>query len=251
MALDKRTFVHEYLERIEYTGDTAPTLENLYAMQIQHIYAVPFENLDILAGIPVSLDYEYLFHRIVTLRRGGVCYELNRSFYNLLSALGYRVDYISGQVRMGGTLLDHALSVVHLEEGDFAVDVGFGDNVLPPVLLRHASRRDAFGWIYTVAQQGELFHLLRRQPGQLPQRMYTLTTVPRSIEDVMGRFRRAATPGNSPYSRYHVCTWERPDGRFSLIGQIFTVEKNGVTTVFPAKTQTECAQYLRQYFNLP
>ena len=251
MSISDQAFSAAYLSRIGWSGEIAPTLEYLTRLQVQHIYAVPFENLDLLAGIPVSLDREFLFRRIVEARRGGVCYELNRSFYDLLTALGYRADYVSGQVRLAGSLRDHALVLVHLEEGDYAVDVGFGDCVLPPLPLRHGVQCPAFGSVYSVARQGALYHLRRQRPGRLPQRMYTFTAEPRTIDDVMPRFRNAAIPGRSPFSTYPVCTWQRPDGRISLINKTLTVQTGSRRVTLPVETEAERARYLRQYFNLP
>ena len=73
-----------YLARISYSGPLAPTLENLRAIHYAHLLAVPFENLDIHRGMPIALDQEYLYDKIVLRRRGGFCYELNSLFAALL-----------------------------------------------------------------------------------------------------------------------------------------------------------------------
>ena len=69
-----------YLARISYSGPLAPTLENLRALHYAHLLAVPFENLDIHRGMPIALDQEHLYDKIVLHRRGGFCYELNSLF---------------------------------------------------------------------------------------------------------------------------------------------------------------------------
>ena len=48
--------VQKYLERIGYTGSLECSLENLSALQQAHVMDVPYENLDIMAGLPVSLS---------------------------------------------------------------------------------------------------------------------------------------------------------------------------------------------------
>lgn len=251
MPIEDEAFLRAYLNRIAYDGDTSPTLDNLYALQVQHIYAVPFENLDIMNGIPVTLDKDFLFQRIVTEHRGGVCYELNRSFYHLLRALNYDTTFISGMVILGGSLVEHGLNLVRLDGVDYAVDVGFGDCVLPPLPLRHGVKQNAYGWTYSVAQQGELYHLLRQRPGGLPMRMYSFMTTPRTIEDLMPRFRVAAKPGGSPFGSYYVCTWQRPNGRLSMVRETLTVVEDGKTTKLAIENEAQRAQYLREYFDLP
>ena len=67
-------------------------------MHRAHLLAVPFENLDIHLGRPISLDQDALFGKIVTRRRGGFCYELNGLFALLLRELGFEVTLLSAGV---------------------------------------------------------------------------------------------------------------------------------------------------------
>jgi N-hydroxyarylamine O-acetyltransferase len=60
-----------YFARIRYTGSLDASFETLRALHLAHLYAVPFENLDIHWGRPISLDGAALFDKIVTRRRGG------------------------------------------------------------------------------------------------------------------------------------------------------------------------------------
>ena len=53
--------IEAYLNRIGHTGPVTLDLAGLSAIHRAHQRAVPFENLDILAGIPLSLDHEALF----------------------------------------------------------------------------------------------------------------------------------------------------------------------------------------------
>ena len=41
---------------------------------------VPFENIDVQNGKPISVDIDALFNKIVHDKRGGFCYELNSFF---------------------------------------------------------------------------------------------------------------------------------------------------------------------------
>src|SRR5258706_15925794 len=86
------------LARLGCSGPLGPTAETLAALHRAHLYSVPFENLDIGLGRPLSLALPALFDKIVTRRRGGFCYELNGLFAWLLTRLGYRVTYLSARV---------------------------------------------------------------------------------------------------------------------------------------------------------
>ncbi len=69
-----------YLARIGVTATPAPTLDYLALMARAQLYAIPFENLDPLAGVPVRLDVASMWDKIVVNRRGGYCFELNLLF---------------------------------------------------------------------------------------------------------------------------------------------------------------------------
>lgn len=69
-----------YLARIGYQGPVVPSMETLRGLHLSHVLTVPFENLDIHLGRPISLEPSALFEKIVTSRRGGYCFELNGLF---------------------------------------------------------------------------------------------------------------------------------------------------------------------------
>ena len=89
--------VPAYLARISYEGPVAPTLPVLQGMHVAHLQNVPFENLDIHLGRPLSLAEEDLFTKVVLRRRGGFCYELNGLFAALLREIGYEVTLLAAQ----------------------------------------------------------------------------------------------------------------------------------------------------------
>ena len=83
--------VPAYLKPIDHAGSTAQTFETLQALHRVHLFAVPFENLDIHLGRKIVCDEARFLHKIVNQRRGGFCYELNGAFAALLRALGFQV----------------------------------------------------------------------------------------------------------------------------------------------------------------
>src|SRR3954466_16237554 len=82
--------VASYLARIGLSVATpTPCLPTLRALRRAHLRAVPFENLDIHLGRPITLNPAAIVCKIVDDRRGGICYELNGAFAALLPALGF------------------------------------------------------------------------------------------------------------------------------------------------------------------
>jgi N-hydroxyarylamine O-acetyltransferase len=123
--------VDAYLARIGYSGLRTATLATLQELHALHPAAIPFENLDALLRRPVGLDVGSLATKLIQGRRGGYCYEQNTLFQAALQALGFSVGSLAARVQWGrpeGALSPriHMLLRVHLPEGDFIADVGFG-----------------------------------------------------------------------------------------------------------------------------
>ncbi len=133
-----------YLRRIGYDGDRAPTLDTLRAIHRLHPQAIAFENLDPLLRRPVSYDPAALAAKLVTGGRGGWCFEQNALLRLALVALGFRTTGLAGRVVYNrpesdeGAPRSHMLLLVHLDDETVAADVGFGAQVLTaPMRLLH------------------------------------------------------------------------------------------------------------------
>ncbi|MEO8798486.1 MAG: arylamine N-acetyltransferase, partial [Polyangiaceae bacterium] len=119
-----------YFERIGYSGPRAPILETLNAIMCAHVQTIPFENLDVLLGLPIDLEPSALERKLVHERRGGYCFEQNTLLLAVLSDLGFKVRPLSARVRYQRTRdftppRTHVFVRVELGESWLA-DVGVG-----------------------------------------------------------------------------------------------------------------------------
>lgn len=253
MSVSNEQYISEYLKRLDYQGDTTPSVELLTKLHRQHIYLVTFENLALLGDYTPNLTRDYLFDWIVTRKRGGVCYELNTSFYQLLSALGFSCDQISGAVKPGESMFAHVSTLVHLPEGDYIVDVGFADSFLPPLKVGGTPAAICDGSEFHLTDQGDNVVLITRHtPGQEPKRMYEVSLSPRQESDYFGQFFWASAKGNTVFSEYPICVSHTPERRVVLRGGKLTVERDGkIVESRPVVTIEESELVLREYFNLP
>ena len=88
-----------YLARIGHAGARQPDLATLTALQRAHIAAIPFETTAMMLGDPPTLDPDRAYHRLVTNRLGGCCYEMNGLFGRVLATIGFvvtRLGPVSG-----------------------------------------------------------------------------------------------------------------------------------------------------------
>ncbi len=136
-----------YLTRIGFVGRPRPNFDTLRLLQRGHLQFIPFENLDVQLGRPVTLDPEAAFSKLVTHRRGGWCYEMNGLFLRVLERIGFRVLPLTGAVmrRERGPLAigNHLLLSVQLDQ-TYVVDVGLGDGPIEPIPLMEGSYRQAW-----------------------------------------------------------------------------------------------------------
>ena len=130
-----------YLERIDYRGPLAVDAATLAALQEAHLLHVPFENLDIHWGVPITLDVARHYAKIVGSRRGGFCYEQNALFAWALETLGFRVTRLgAGVFGVRDGVADFSVETSHMLlkvdlDRPWIADVGFGENFRRPLRL--------------------------------------------------------------------------------------------------------------------
>ena len=88
-----------YFARIGYHGPRTPTLDTLNQIVCAHVQAIPFENLDVLLGLPIDLELGALQRKLIDARRGGYCFEQNSLLLAVLTSLGFEARPLSGRVR--------------------------------------------------------------------------------------------------------------------------------------------------------
>ena len=129
--------IDRYLARIGLDHQPPATLAGLTAIHAAHLLAIPYENLDVQLGRPVSLAMPAIYDKIVNRHRGGWCYEMNGMLGWALGELGFRVTRATGAVmrEMAGTVVEanHLVLRVALEEGVYLADVGVGGGPLDPM----------------------------------------------------------------------------------------------------------------------
>ncbi|WP_433362726.1 arylamine N-acetyltransferase family protein [Streptosporangium sp. CA-115845] len=211
--------ITRYLDRLGVARLAEPDALSLRALQFAHLRTVPFENLSIHLGEPISLDSDALFDKIVNRRRGGFCYELNGLFAELLTALGYRVTLLAARVFGGGApgpLFDHLALRVDLDE-PWLVDVGFGDFSDEPLRLHERAEQKDGGGVFRIApapgdhgDHGDLDITHNGDPG------YRLTARPYELADFVPTCWWQATSPQSHFTRSPICSMRTARGRTTL-----------------------------------
>ncbi len=224
-----------YLARIGLKPVRVPSAARLKALHQAHLATVPFENLSRFLKRKIDLSTRALFEKLVTERRGGICYELNVSFASLLRAEGFDPEYLSAEVFGGGAWsnpFDHLLLRVPFDGRAWLVDVGFGaiptqPLQLSPKLEPRALRRDGPRVVF----------LERATNGALvPQFRVDLST--RVLREFFVRLHWHQTAAYAPFVKNQVCILPSSAGQLRLV--------NGRLRVGTSKTELTSAAGLRR-----
>ena len=160
-----------YLDRIGHSGPTRPDLATLKALHRAHLLVIPYENLDVQMGRPLTTDPAAAFDKLVTRRRGGWCYEMNGLLGWALGEVGFDVTRIAGGVMRGlrgdWAIGTHLVLKVMVEGQPWIADVGFGDGPLDPYPLSPAAF-EAAGYAYRLERLEDGFWRLHNQPAGMP-----------------------------------------------------------------------------------
>jgi N-hydroxyarylamine O-acetyltransferase len=205
-----------YLRRLGLSEPPSPDLDGLRALHEAHLRCVPFENLDIHLGVPITLGLERIVDKLTRRRRGGFCYELNGAFSALLTTLGFDVRLLEARVYDGaqvGIRFDHACLLVDLDP-PYVADVGFGSCFEHPLRLEPG--------IAQVDPAGD-FELMQRADGDVDlvhdgSPLYRFSLVPRSLLEFAGGCSFHQTSPDSHFTRGTVCSMLTPDGRVTIQG---------------------------------
>ena len=206
--------VDAYLRRIGLGDGTAPldaSAAALARLHRAHVATIPFENLDPLRGVPVSLELGPLQDKLVTRRRGGYCFEQNTLLGAVARELGFIVTPMLGRVgprtnpERGRT---HLLLNIRDRDGmQWHADVGFGVSAhagTPPEPLPFAGADESLrdGWRYRIERHGDELVLTTASAGGPWGDMYSFVPEPVAQIDIeMGNWWSCTQPNRARFTR--------------------------------------------------
>ena len=191
-----------------------PDYETLRLLHAAHLYNIPFENLSIHLGEPITLEPTEILEKLVGRRRGGFCFELNGAFSFLLRELGYDVTLLAARVQGEeglGLPLDHLALVVECERR-LLVDVGFGAHSIYPLEIDEKGEQQDPGGVFRVEE---------RSTGAIgvfkdgtPQ--YRIEPIERELPEFEAMCWYHQTSPSSHFTQGTICTLPTTDGRVTI-----------------------------------
>jgi N-hydroxyarylamine O-acetyltransferase len=254
MSLD----LDAYFARIGYAGSRTPTLATLNGIVSAHAQTIPFENLDVLLGRPISIEPDAVFQKLIYDRRGGYCFEQNSLLLRVLAELGFSVTSLSARVRLQRPRdfippRTHLFIRVELDGASWLADVGVGG-----LSLTCAIPLDESGRAFTtphdtrriIREGARLFHQVRFNDAWNDVCEFTLEDMPQ-IDRELANWFTSAHP-QSHFKNRLVAARAAPNGvRLNVLNHEFTTRQaDGTATVHPIASPDELLAILAEHFGL-
>lgn len=203
--MSQKVSLKAYFERIGFVGSIAPTLATLELIHALHPAAIPFENLNPLLGLPVSLDLAAIERKLLAERRGGYCFEHNLLLMAVLRELDFSVRGLAARVVWTdpGAIErppTHMLLAVDIGGATYIADVGFGGLTLTaPLRLKADTEQNTPHESFRLTG-GDPDWVLEAQIGAEWRPLYVFTTTEVASESYAESNRHISTSPDSPFT---------------------------------------------------
>lgn len=225
--------VEKYLRRIGYEGALSPTIECLAEVMRCQLFTVPFENLDVLSKVGVSLEPDDVVGKIIERGRGGYCYEVNGVFAMFLEAMQIKYRFVAARpmfypMRRPRT---HVALIVEVSGDRWLMDLGFGSyGIRAPMALSKIDEECQQGadcFRITLADDGDFLLQAKIEGEWRPQ--YAFADIPSEwIDFYPANFLNSNHP-DAIFVQKPVLIIYNQDGRDILVGDTYKKIRNGVS----------------------
>lgn len=242
------------LQRTKLDKLPADPLERLKLLHRAIVSQIPFENIAVLEGKPISLELSDLSEKIIRQGRGGYCFELNFLFAAALEELEYQFERLIGRVWVGGRpdpAITHMALRVTINGLQYLCDVGFGAYGLQepmPWQLGQVTEQLPDRFKLSLTESGELQFSGLVDGNWI--RLYNLLVCPVQPQDYLPANHYTSTHPNSHFTRSPLVAVRTNGGRLTLREKTFRQVVDGVETIEELIDYEQFAQVLEDRFHL-
>lgn len=233
-----------------------PSLNYLRKIHRNHLKKIPFENLDIHLKVPISLDVKKIFQKIKNGKRGGLCFELNLTFYHFLMHLGYDTHLISARVwnektKKYGPEYDHMAMLVKIQNDIYLCDVGYGDGFLSPIKMKSSQPQLDFNRFYQVERDPDSNFILQvSEDGQNFQPVYIFAPKFREPIEFIDRCDFVQKSDQSPFVKKKVISIFTDLGFIKLTDQKLIIRERGKTNTSEVMNEDAFYAKMEEHFGI-
>jgi N-hydroxyarylamine O-acetyltransferase len=245
--------VTQYLNRIAFEHTPTVDTDTLTRLHRQHVFQVPFENLDVHYKRRFTLDTAAVYDKIVDQRRGGFCYELNSLFLALLQHLGFQGRMISASIfddtGTPGPRFDH-MAIVAEADTDYLLDVGFGDLFVTPLEIASGQVQHDGRNYFRIEPHHDGYLLAMSPDGNTFQPKYTFSLQAYHISDFEPSCYDKQINPASYFVRNIVCTRPTDAGRITLFNDRLIERRHEQRLISEITDEDHRKEVLRSEFGL-
>ncbi len=246
--------IDAYLKRINYTGSLTLSPETLRGLHSAHVFHIPFENLDIHLGNPISLEPDAIFEKLVHNRRGGYCYEMNGLFSRVLLAMGFDLIRLQGRIMFGSDEVrprSHQVSLINLDGEKWIADVGYGGRgLLEPIRLLPNEEVQQYTETFRLLEDPFYGYILQSKIEGEWQNLVGFTLEPQHPVDYRFPNYWNSTSPDSKFVQHRTVAMPTPEGRKILSDMELKIRHFDAVTTETVTDMEEYRQTLADHFGL-
>ncbi|QIZ78773.1 arylamine N-acetyltransferase [Ferrimonas lipolytica] len=243
----------EYFSRIGLDNKVDLTLAGLTRLHRYQHRSIPFENLDVIAGLPIKIEAGAIHKKLVQDKRGGYCQELNGLLYNVASALGFEARVLLGRVHLGKepSGRGHRVTMVTIDKQQWLVDCGngaFTPRAPLPIVMGQELKTDIQTFRFVADEH--FGYLLQLKSSGNWSSIYSLDMSHVCQSDLEYGNHYTSTSPYSLFTRNSMAVLPIENGTVTLFNRTLRVTEKGHTTVIILADEDAYLQALADYFGL-
>jgi N-hydroxyarylamine O-acetyltransferase len=243
----------EYLKRIDYTDVVDVTDEVLTSLHKNHVFQIPFENLDVYYKRIFNLDIGNVYQKIINDRRGGFCYELNLLFNWLLTEIGFSSRIIASRIfnenGTAGPDFDHMSIYVKTGKG-FLLDVGYGDLFVTPIEIKEGVQFDGRNYFLIDKWNKNEYVISMSADGISFSKRYAFSLDLINAKDFDTICLDKQTNPSSYFVKNVICTKPTQTGRVTIFNNKLVVKNGELRTEIAIQSEENFARCLKDKFEI-
>lgn len=242
-----------YLSKLKLTREL-PSLSYLKKLHKAHLLHIPIENLDFHMGKVLPLNVLQLQKKILNKRRGGVSYELNGLFFQLLLNLDFDCHLVSARLvetSGWGADFDHPSLLVFLDHAIWLVDVaGTNTFIEPKELVQHKVQVDYTQYFKFDRDPDGNWILLKSSNLSEFHRVYLFSDEPKEYIEFIPRWLWHQANAASRFQKEKHVTQLFNSGRVTLSERTLSLFYKGELEELPIRNEDEFLAKLKYHFGI-
>lgn len=246
----------EHYLNIDASKYHEPSLEALNYYIKHYMLTVPFENINVQNGVPISVEIDDLYDKFIIRHRGGFCYEMNHFFGTYLEAKGFTVYRMSATVEQPNGKRtpegSHMSLVVPINGVNYVADVGFGDLPLQALPITNLDPThpviDITGEFRAISENNNAYCVQKLEDDEWTTR-YQARFQPKQMDDFKEMIDYNSSNPESIFVQQLIITKPQSFGRATMSLQHLTLSKQD-SKVKHDVTSDNYQDILKEYFNL-